>query len=258
MGRCKGIHLVLLTVILSLSVISLALAQTTTAKPSIPEFQIKMTDHSQTLLPVYEIDQFTGKNVTVREGATFEWRTLDFIVKNQPVEDPNNLYFNIRYMGEYASDWTYLYHGDTYVRAELGQTSTIPFLVSGQALNGNSYYLPIPAGATVDFQIEAMVGNIFRKSPEFASGYEFRGETSGWSSTQTVTIPDSSNPNPPTPTPPSDPSITPAPSESAVPTQNGSSDNSITLPIEFLVAFTVVIVLVSSLFAILLFKRHKK
>lgn len=256
MGRSKGIHIVLLIVTLSLSLISLSHAQTT-AKPSIPEFQIKATDHSQTLPPVYEIDQFTGKNITISEGATFEWRTLDFIVKNQPVEDPNNLYFNIRYMGEYASDWTYLYHGDTYVRSKLGQISMISFLISGQALNGNSYYLPIPAGATVDFQVEAMVGNIYRKSPEFASGYEFRGETSGWSSTQTVTIPAASNSNSPNPTPPSDPSIAPTPTNSADPTQNGSSDNSVTLPIEFLVAFTVVIVLVSSLITIVLFGRYK-
>jgi len=215
-----------------------------------------VADHSQTLPPVYEIDQFTGKKITVREEAYFEWRTLEFTLENQLVQDPNNLYFNIRYMGQYASNWTYLYRGDTYVRAQPGQTSTIPFLISGQALNGNFYYLPIPAGATVDFQVEAMVGNIFRISPEFASGYEFRGETSGWSSTQTVTIPAASNS--PNPTSPPDPSITPAPSESAVPTQNGSSGNRITVPIEILVAFTAVLVLVSSLITILLFKRYKK
>jgi len=257
MGRSKGIHLELLIVILSLSLISLANAQTI-VKPSIPEFQIKVTDHSQTLPPVYEIDQFTGKNITIREGATFKWRTLEFIIKNQPVQDPNNLYYNIRYMGEYANNWTYLYHGDTFVRAELGQTTTITFLVSGQALSGNSYYLPIPVGATVDFQMEAMMGNIFRKSPEFASGYEFRGETSGWSSTQTVTIPDSPNPNPPNPSPSTDPTIASTPTTSPNPTQKDSSNNTLTLPIDSLVAFAVVAVLVSSLVNILLYRRYKK
>jgi hypothetical protein len=193
----------------SLIMVEFAFAQSI-PKPSVPQFHLKVTEHSQTLPPIYEIDQFTGKNVTLFEGAYYEWRTLDFTIENQPAPTPNNLYFNIRYKGEYSSNWTYLYHGDTYVRAQLGQTSIIPFLISGQPVHGDLYHLPIPAGANVDFQVEAMIGGIFRKSPEFASGYEFRGETSSWSNTQTITIPAASvSTSTLNPTSSSNPTITP-------------------------------------------------
>ena len=251
MKRSYALFVVILA-ISSLMMFGSASAQTL-PKPTVPQFHLKVIEHSETLPPVYEIDQFTGKNVTIFEGAYYEWRTLDFTVENQQTPTPNNLYFNIRYKGEYSSNWTYLYHGDTYARAQLGQTSIISFLISGQAVHGDLYPLPIPAGAKVDFQVEAMIGGIFRKSPEFASGYEFRGETSGWSNTQTITIPITSASASPNPT---SSNSTTAPT--STPTTTNSNNNSISVPLNALIAVVAVFLTIIVALSLLIYRRHRK
>ena len=255
MGSTRKSFSLLLLAILAVS--SLIMVESASAqsipKPTVPQFHLKVMEHSETLPPDYEIDQFTGKNVTIFEGAYYEWRTLDFTVENQQTPTPNNLYFNIRYKGEYSSNWTYLYHGDTYARAQLGQTSIISFLISGQAVHGDLYPLPIPAGAKVDFQVEAMIGGIFRKSPEFASGYEFRGETSGWSNTQTITIPITSASASPNPT---SSNSTTAPT--STPTATNSNNNSISVPLNAVIAVVAVFLAVIVALSLLLFRRHQK
>jgi hypothetical protein len=88
--------------IVSLTASSLIMIESASAqsipKPSIPEFTLKLVEHLYDLPPVYEIDQFTGKNVTVREGAHYQWQTLDFIIENQqvPSESHLSLIFDIK------------------------------------------------------------------------------------------------------------------------------------------------------------------
>lgn len=162
-----------------------------TPKPSVPEFTVNFIEHSHDVSPIYGVDQFTGDNITIQEGAHYQWTTLDFTIKNQQVPSDSRLYYNIRYKGQYTDNWTDLYHGDTYIQQKSGEYSTISFLVSGSPYTPDAHIgtLPIPAGAQVDFQVEAMIGGFYRISPMFSSGYEFRGETSGWSETQTITMP---------------------------------------------------------------------
>lgn len=164
----------------------------TIPKPSVPEFTVNFTEHSHDVSPIYGIDQFTGENITIQEGAHYQWTTLDFTIKNQQVPSDSHLhlFYNIRYKGQYTDNWTEMFHGDTYMQQQSGEYSTISFLVSGSpSPEAHISRLPIPAGAQVDFQFEAMIGGIYRISPLFASGYEFRGETSGWRETQTIIIP---------------------------------------------------------------------
>ncbi len=66
--------------------------------PQPPNFTLKVVEHSYDSPSVYEVDQFTGKNITISEGVRYDWRTLDFTINNQEVSE-NNLYFNIRYRG---------------------------------------------------------------------------------------------------------------------------------------------------------------
>jgi hypothetical protein len=151
---------------------------------------VNSIENSDDVSPIYGIDQFTGDNITIREGAHYQWTTLDFTIKNQQVPSDSRLYYNIRYRGQYTDNWTELYPGDTCIHQQSGEYSTISFLVSGSPSPGvNLSTLSIPSGAQVDFQVEAMIGGIYRISPSFGSGYEFRGETSGWSETQTIIIP---------------------------------------------------------------------
>ena len=72
----------------------------------------------------------------------------------------------------------------------------------------------IPTGTQTDIQVEAMIGSIGRQlNPNATSQidmypYVFTGETSGWSNTQTVTLP-ANTPLSPNPTP--SPETTPSP-----------------------------------------------
>ena len=166
-------------------------------KPSVPEFTLEFVEHSYDVQPSYGIDQFTGDDITIQDGAHYEWDTLDFIIRNQQVPSDSYLFYNIRYKGQYADNWTELYHGDTYVLQQSGEYSNISFLVSDSLPPiGRFDRLPIPKGAKVDFQVEAMLGGIYRISPRFSSGYEFGGETSGWSNTQIIIIDESQTPTP--------------------------------------------------------------
>ena len=68
-----------------------------------------------------------------------------------------------------------------------------------------------PAGGQVDFQVQAMIGYL-QSTPSLSlplGDYEFIGQASGWSSTQTVTIPASSDSSSPslTATPTSTPAV---------------------------------------------------
>ena len=208
MGRTsKGILLLLIAILaaLNLIIVEAAFAQST-PKPQLPNFTLEVVEHSYDLPPVYEIDQFTGENITISEGANYQWRTLDFTIANQLVPSGNSLYFNIRYRGQYASDWTNVYYEGRYVAAQSGKYSTIPFLISGHmpSSQGDLYHLIIPEGATVNFQVEALIGSITRGSTQFGSGDVFSGEASGWSNARTITTPQASasispstNPTPP-------------------------------------------------------------
>jgi hypothetical protein len=210
MGRInKGVSLlfVIILTISSLIMVESASAQTI-PKPTIPQFSIKTTDHSYDIPPTYGIDQFTGQNITIHEGAHYQWRTLDFTIVNQQVSTGYGLYYNVRYKGQYTNSWTELYHAGTYISQQSGQYSTVPFHLSGSypsSIIGALFELSIPAGATVDFQVQALAGTTTRGSTQFGSGDKFTGQTSDWSSTRSMTIPTTTiSPNPtlmPTPSP---------------------------------------------------------
>jgi hypothetical protein len=78
--------------------------------------------------------------------------------------------------------------------------------------------IDVPSGGQVDFQVEAMIGYVYRSYDPNATDpfgmfpWVFAGETSGWSSTQTVTIPVSSTPSP-SPTPSIEPTQSPEPQQ---------------------------------------------
>jgi hypothetical protein len=195
-SKAFSLFIIVILAVSSLIIVKPAFAQST-PKPSVPEFTIKSTEHSYDVPPIYGIDQFTGQNITIQEGAHYQWETLDFTIRNQQVISGYSLYYNIQYKGQFTINWTELYHAGTYIQQQSGQYSTIPFLLSGSLppSQGDIYRLVIPAGPTVDFQVEALEGETSRGSTQFASGDIFNGEPSGWSNTQTITISDNSTAN---------------------------------------------------------------
>jgi hypothetical protein len=186
----------------SLIMVESAFAQSI-PKPSVPEFTLKFVDSSYN---VTETDPYTGAKVV----QPIVNRTIEVIIKNQPFTpytdaDGNRiwLFYSIRFKG-YSEDWgfynessfdgfqNYLLMSDSEytVRSySIQEISTADLSVTPYVIG------EIPPGGQVDFQVQAIVGYTTRvygtPVPPWTESYRdvFTGETSGWSSTQTITIP---------------------------------------------------------------------
>lgn len=211
------------------------LAQTT---PSVPEFTLKFEEHPYDLPPVYGIDQYTGANVTIQEGQHIPNQTITITTKNQPLYSSFNgdtyyLYYNVRAKGYFGENWNEFYQIDPYHSYDSGTYGTS--LPNGLLSSSNSELtvttVPVsyPSGSQVDFQAESIVWRGFQYFvpdtylfPNASGHYEQRFAfyaASGWSDTQTITIPSS-------------PSITPSisPTQPASTTPIGSPYPSATIP----------------------------
>lgn len=203
MGRIGKAFALFLALIIAMSCLTLLMAKPAFAQtiptPSVPEFTVKFVDASYNVAPSSSINPYTGQNVTV-EGYHVENRTIELIIKNQPFVSYNSngenvsFYLNVREKGHYEENWTNIYTVDNYyTSASNGDYTTLTYSLDPNAppwLDNN-----LPSGGQLDFQAEALIGYIGR-TVGFASWY-FTGQESGWSNTQTVTIPASSvSPNP--------------------------------------------------------------
>ena len=226
-SRSKGFSVLL---ILLLTASSLIMAKPAFAQsiptPSIPQFAVKYANHSDDIPPITTstTNPYTGKATTTTIPSQYIVNfTLDVTILNQPFPAIINgnasdlyLYYNVRIKGHFASgeDWYYQYPS---FPAMPSYTST------GGTLDGsyndtlptqsNSQYtvLSFPAnytsGGEIDFQVEALFayqvttyqGNYYFKTPETFFTYQ----SSGWSQTQTFTMPASiTSSSTPTPTVP--------------------------------------------------------
>ena len=199
------------------------------SKPSVPEFTVRYVDNSYDVPPIYGIDQYTGKNVTKSEGYHVDNRSIEFTIKNQqftPYTDSNGnnikQYYNFRFKGNYGDVWTYypldsngrsvFHYGGIFVEvtpvAYAASNSTYTVLLLSSSLLGPGYGQKLPDGVQVNFQVQALVGYFVVNEYGY---FILTGESSDWSSTQIVTIGETStSPNPtqsptntisPTPTP---------------------------------------------------------
>ena len=195
-------------------------AESSIPKPSVPEFTVKYVDSSYDVPPIYEIDQYTGKNVMTQAGYHVQNKTIELAIKNQlftPYEDANGnsirLYYNIGKKGHFGDSWGYLdtgYYGldNHYVGANLDSDYTV--LTYGLVGNNGTLSLlnlDISSGDQVDFRVQAFIGYNTRIHEYWTPlgevyHYVFTGETSDWSNTQTLTISENQTPtSSPSPTP---------------------------------------------------------
>ena len=147
-------------------------------KPSVPEFSVKLVNE-----------------------------TIEVKIKNQsfvPYYDTNggwniSLYYNIRMKEHSEQNWTNLYLIEDVPTQSDSAYTILSYPKSDE--NTNSYILgdkiwSLPFGSKVEFQVEAMIGYVHRVyNPNATSQleiypYVFTDETSGWSDTRTITIPD--------------------------------------------------------------------
>ena len=139
---------------------------------------------------------------------------IELTIKNQPFNN-NNIYhysffYNVRVKTN-DSNWTNIYNPEDGYPAQSNTYYTVLSFYSTS--NSNGYFtdtasqyngIYAPSDAKLDFQVQAMIG--FRERGIYSGGimpYVFTGETSDWSSTQTLTISTNVSPSPiSTPIPP--------------------------------------------------------
>jgi hypothetical protein len=200
----------------------------TTPTPPVPTFTVTLTNASYSVPPTYYIDPQTGANIT-KAGYFVNDENLTFTIQNQP----NVTFYFVRWTTPYMTGWNYIegyYEGDV-MNATLERTpgsttnwvltgtyGTFPIYVNGNPINtvyGYSFpfgfqSLNFESGAKIEFQVQASNGSPQIVPVILNEHFSIIGETSGWSNTQTITIPASStssaSPNP-TPTVPEFPSL---------------------------------------------------
>jgi hypothetical protein len=199
------------------------------AKPSVPEFTVKPIGPSFDMPPVYSLDRDTGEIVLAESGYHVEYSAVVITIKNQPFSPSFStegrqisfFYYNVRIKDHHQSDnyWNELYRVDEgFLSPSKSNYTNIPIPVEGVQNVG----IVIPTGTQTDIQVEAMIGSIGRQfNPNATSQldmypYVFTGETSGWSNTQTVTLPANT---PLSPNPTSSPATTPTQTPSQEPQQ---------------------------------------
>jgi hypothetical protein len=255
------LFIVLLTPIGLLVQSNLVLADTEASipKPSVPEFTLTFVDHSYDVPPTYSFDPYTGKNVMTQAGYHVQNKSIEVTIRNQSFLSYLNengstvgLFYNIRSKGHFE-DWMYEPSSENYIYRSDSVYTVVAYCLGGN--NGSDVYsrwlTEISAGGQVDFQVEALIGYYTRiygtPVPPFMESYNdvFTGESSGWSNTQTITIPDSSTPSP-SPAPSIEPTQSPEPQQ---------TEPFSTLPI---VAASIMIVAVVAVSVLVYFKKRKR
>jgi hypothetical protein len=201
-------------------------------KPSVPEFTLKYVDNTHYVPPTYKIDPLTGKTVIASDGYYSRDRTFIITIENQPFTSQldatgnyTRLFYKFRLKGHFENEayWRNGRHFDCeYLNASNSDYTTITDSVNVY-ISGD-----IPADSQIDFQVQALIGHIDVTQHEIyflgygiVYWYSFVGESSDWSSTQTITIIDNATStsiptsNSPNPTPPSAQSQSPI--ESIIP-----------------------------------------
>ena len=231
-------------------------------KPSIPEFTVNLIDSSYDTQPTTSIDPYTGQTVTY-PSQHIEARTIELRIKHisfTPFEIENgsntytvNLYYNIRWKGYFESEWHEIYipmngyavgeiEGDYYVVSYQGNYSSNEGLI----LDGDHFKATFPPRAQVDFQLEALIGYIHHVVALPVSAEVFEGQTSGWSNTQTITIPEDQTPTP-------SPATTPTPPPTSTPYQEPQQAQ-----IEVIVGVAIVAVVIGAGLGLLVYLIKRK
>lgn len=189
-------------------------AESSTPKPSVPEFTLKFVDNSYDVPPAYGIDPYTGKNVITMKGYHVQNKTIVLTVENQPhVINDNVLYYNVRWKGHFSNSW--IYYPREYLLSSISDYTIMVFGFFGNN-DTKGYYtmanLDIPSGGQVDFQVQAFRGysttiegtpGPLSNRPTYQTTYT--GVTSGWSNTQTIIVGESGSTEPPNASPSQNP-----------------------------------------------------
>jgi hypothetical protein len=214
----KALSIIIITVLAASSIVMVESASGST-KPSTPEFTMKLIDKWYDVPPTYEINQFTGENVTTNYGYRADNKSIEFTIKNQPFTPYNDtndhyigLYYNFQTKGAYGNQWAnYLFSRrfggggwwgeaypynppEEYLHASTSEYTVISINLADLIMGD------IPAKGQVEIQVQALIGYLQPTDFMLAGHtYIFTGESSDWSATQTITIGEGAPTETPTP-----------------------------------------------------------
>ena len=227
MNRKACLTILVFAFFVSFIVVTVAHAQIATPAPPVPEFTLKLTDHSYDISSstTTTIDPYTGKQtVTTNPGYHVQNMSIEVTIKNQqftPYSIDNQqmicLFYNVSFKGHYAGVWSY------YPSGIYGRDSDSVVSIVQSASDYTVIPFAAPTEGQMDFRVQAQIG-YYNVSQLFVPVpgapfyvYKFIGEVSGWSSTQTITIPETSTTTSPStnPTLTSNPTLSPSPNPSS-------------------------------------------
>jgi len=217
---------IMITVLIFISIACIGTAQSSIPKPSVPEFTVKIVSYPYDVPPTTTttVDPYTGKEtVTTQPGYRVENKSIELIIKNQPFTPHTdaeghiiNLYYNVRVKGHFEDCWRELYSIDEMMREERGAHKQGP-VQSSSGYTVISCSADYPDDGQVDFQVQALAGYYTEWWPALGGPgkWNFTGQLSEWSNTQTIRMSDgtvtvSTSPNPtesPTATPAQEPAV---------------------------------------------------
>jgi hypothetical protein len=186
----------LLTTALVIS--SLLFIQSVSAQsiPAVTDFTLQYVDNSYDTPPTTSStqDPYNGQiTTTTHPGTHIENKTVIATIKNPS----GATYYNFRWKGHYDTTWQYSpFSPDSEIPYFVADGYSVPFKASTSTYSKFWLsFLPqqISADGSIDVQVQALYGN-FRAEPYVHVGwvgaptydFYFEGETSYWSSTQTI------------------------------------------------------------------------
>ena len=264
----KGIAFLIVLSIAESSLIMIESAHAQTIPvPSVPQFTAKFIDASYNETST---DPYSGQLVT----QFVLNRTIDVTIENQPLATYNSsrtsFYYNIRMKGHFETTWTNVSTPSKGLLLPSSSKTTVYSYTEGEFYNappafeiGNFFFQPNPNNtAEIDIQVEALIGSLQPAvNPQGIPSRwtdNFIGLESGWSNTQTISIPQLSPSETPTLTPTETPTLTIAPTPSPViipsPTQTA---NQVAVPIWLYAVTLGMAVVIGVLIGIVVMQRRK-
>ena len=256
------------SLLIALMLISQAKAEI--SKPSVPEFSAEYVDNSYDITPTYTIDPYTNTTVIQTYGRHVDNRTVIITIINEPFTPFNDSYgntidmfYNVRYRGSFGQNWTEVYGVERIVVYNFDNPDDYyGYKIQNYVSQNTVVATKSPAKqGQMDIQVEALQGYTGRTQirgsvVNAVIVYDFHGEESGWSNTETVMIGAASTY---APTPSSSPSPLPSPTTELTLTPKQTDFLGTNLPTEYGYAIVAVLAAVVAAICILTsYKRTKK
>jgi hypothetical protein len=167
--------------------------------PSTPEFTVKFVNTSIDTAATYKVDEFTGEQVLDKAAQHYVNQSIQITITNQPFtpflanDKQIELYYNVSWKGHFGDEWRY----STFNYVSSGQEYTVisimPKTQGISRINNEESWIGEVTAGDYDFKVQAFIGywtQVHEISLPISSYYEvWTGQTSNWSSIQTITVP---------------------------------------------------------------------